>query len=109
MFSLSPDGKEAVLYAFTGSSDGGEPYGGVVMDTKGNLYGATVTGGNASGYGTAFKLARDGTYTVLHTFAGVSDGTYPNAGLIFGIDGRLYGTAYAGASEDWGSVFAIRK
>jgi uncharacterized repeat protein (TIGR03803 family) len=109
VFRLSPDGKEAVLYAFTGGSDGGEPYGGVVRDAKGNLYGATVTGGGGSGYGTAFKLARDGTFTVLHTFSGQSDGEYPNAGLIIGNDGRLYGTSYAGASQDWGSVYAIRK
>jgi len=39
--------KEKVLHAFTGGSDGGQPTD-LVRDAKGNLYGATASGGNMS-------------------------------------------------------------
>src|SRR5690242_10238150 len=34
-----------VLYAFQGGPDGAQPWGGLVMDRAGNLYGITNTGG----------------------------------------------------------------
>jgi uncharacterized repeat protein (TIGR03803 family) len=109
VFKLAPDGTKTVLHAFTGGSDGGEPYAGVTRDRNGNLYGTTVTGGTANGYGTAFRIAADGTFSVLHTFTGPSDGEYPEAGLIIGNNGRLYGTAYVGGSDSWGTVFLLAK
>jgi uncharacterized repeat protein (TIGR03803 family) len=109
VFRLAPDGAETVLYAFTGGSDGGEPYAGVTADGKGNLYGTTITGGSPDGYGTAFRIATDGTFKVLHTFTGPKDGEYPNAGLILGNSGELYGTTYAGGAHIWGTVFTLAK
>lgn len=109
VFRLAPDGTNTVLYAFSGGSDGSEPYGGVVADGKGNLYSATPFGGTKDGFGTAFKLAPDGTFKVLHTFAGPSDGEYPEAGLIIGNTGKLYGTAYVGGADAWGTVFELAK
>jgi hypothetical protein len=35
----------SVLYAFTGGDDGGNPYGGVVIDSIGDLYGTPETAG----------------------------------------------------------------
>lgn len=109
IFKLAPDGTETVLYAFTGGSDGGEPYGGVVADVAGNLYGTTISGGDADGLGVLFKLAADGNLTALHTFEGTPDGAWPEAGVILGENGNLYGTAYAEGPDGWGTVFAVRK
>ena len=83
LFKLTPnsDGAwtEHVLYSFTGHKDGGIPYGDPIFDPMGNLYGATLYGGNnkscrrqgARGCGVIFKLIphSDGSWTesVLHT------------------------------------------
>src|SRR5256714_13413408 len=62
VFQLSPtpNGWEhTVLYSFTGGADGGEPYKGVTIDRRGNLYGTAVTGGSGRcerGCGVGFKL-----------------------------------------------------
>src|SRR5882724_4240033 len=73
-------GKERVLHSFTGFSvgqDGGLPYGGVVRDDAGNLYGTTFNGG-ANDLGTVFKIAPNGKETILHSFAnGGDDGVNP--------------------------------
>ncbi len=62
VFKLDTSGTETVLYSFTGSTDGLEPFGGLVRDKAGNLYGTTI------GPGTVFKLDTTGTETVLHSF-----------------------------------------
>src|SRR5215469_3349771 len=59
----------ADIYSFTGGNDGGGPWTGLTSDKAGNLYGAT-SGGGTSGQGTIFKLAPDGTETVLYSFTG---------------------------------------
>jgi uncharacterized repeat protein (TIGR03803 family) len=96
--------KETVLYSFTGGVDGGTPWGGVMRDKKGNLYGTTILGG-ANSYGTAFELAK-GTESVLHSFDD-SDGEYPHAGLLQDSKGDLYGTAATGGSYGYGVVWEI--
>jgi len=108
VFKLTPNGAETVLYAFTGASDGAEPYGGVVADEGGNLYGTTIAGGNED-LGVVFKLSWEGKLRSLHIFAGTSDGAWPEAGVILGKTGELYGTAYAEGPDGWGTVFAVRK
>jgi hypothetical protein len=97
---------ETVLYAFTGSSgDSGNPFGGLVSDASGALYGTTLWGGPYAdevhfipGYGTVFKLTppvaagQPWTETVLYaSFTGNSDGS-PASTLIFDASGALYGT-----------------
>ena len=95
-----------VLYTFQGGSDGAHPYAGMIADKSGNLYGTTETGG-ANGFGTVFRLAPNGTKTVLHSFAGGSDGINPYAGVIADKSGDLYGTTYQGGAHDDGAVFEI--
>jgi uncharacterized repeat protein (TIGR03803 family) len=91
-----------VLHSFSGyPTDGETPYAGLVADDQGNLYGTTAFGGagrhgQTTGEGTVFKLSPDGTYKVLYSFAGGSDGGQPNAGLIIDRSGNLYGTATFG-------------
>jgi len=55
VFKMDNTGNETVLYSFTGGADGASPQAGLVMDAKGNLYGATSAGGTGN-KGTIFKL-----------------------------------------------------
>jgi uncharacterized repeat protein (TIGR03803 family) len=56
VFELTPSGgTETILHNFGGSGDGAFPWGGLVFDRSGNLYGTTFAGG-ANGYGTVFKV-----------------------------------------------------
>jgi uncharacterized repeat protein (TIGR03803 family) len=105
-FKLAPDGTETVLHAFTNyPNDGAFPVGGLIADKKGNLYGTTDDGG-AGSHGTVFKIAPDGTETVLHSFR-LSDGSYPTAGLTKDRLGNLYGTTFFGGAYNEGVVFKL--
>src|SRR5438046_997398 len=76
---------ETVLHSFTGS-DGAYPFGGVIVDKAGNLFGTTSQGGGGCrpqrGCGTVFELAPDGTEIVLHAFKSGKDGNAAQAGLV---------------------------
>jgi uncharacterized repeat protein (TIGR03803 family) len=100
VFKLAPDGTETVLYAFKGGNDGAAPLAPLVIDNAGNFYGTTSAGGgggcNGAGCGTVFKLAPDGTESVLHAFQGGTDGAFPWAGVIADANGNLYGTTLYG-------------
>ena len=117
VFKLDASGTETVLHSFTGGADGAFPLGGgdgLVADSAGNLYGTVGYGGNFKGgcavygCGTVFKLDKSGTFTVLYTFKGNSDGAQPNAGLIRDSAGNLYGTTQGGVPNCmYGSVFKL--
>jgi uncharacterized repeat protein (TIGR03803 family) len=108
VFKLTPSGTETVLYSFAGASgDGAYPEAGVIQGSDGNLYGSTLQGG-ASGLGIVFKLTTNGTETILHAFAGASDGANPTANLVQGSDGNLYGSTSAGGSSGDGTFFKVR-
>jgi uncharacterized repeat protein (TIGR03803 family) len=98
-------GAETVLYSFTGGTDGGFPYGGLVL-SSGELYGTTSA--ECCGYGTVFEVdVNTGALTVLHTFDG-SHGQNPQSGLTLDATGKvLYGTTPRGGSADWGLVFSL--
>jgi uncharacterized repeat protein (TIGR03803 family) len=78
VFQLTPSSsgwREIVLHDFELQSDGGVPYAGLVLDSKGDFYGAATDGGagGANGGGTVFELthATDGwTFTVLYRLSG---------------------------------------
>jgi len=111
-FKLTPRGKATVLYRFCAQkncTDGANPFAGVVLDQKGNLYGTTYYGG-VSGYGVVFKVTPKGKETVLHSFCALSyctDGANPSAGLVFDEKGNLYGTTYYGGVYGGGAVFKL--
>lgn len=113
VFKLATDGTETVLHSFTGGTDGGGPYGGVIFDTKGNLYGTAALGG-AYGFGNVFKLSPGGTETVLYSFTHGKDGSQPNAAPLLDGHGNLYGTADYGAKtschnkQGCGTVFRLK-
>ncbi len=104
--AVTPLDSLSTLAAFGAAPDGANPIAGVIMDSSGNLYGTTVSGG-ASNDGTVFELAHgSGTITTLASFNG-ADGYSPYAGLIMDSSGNLYGTTvYGGASGD-GTVFEL--
>jgi len=111
VFKVDPSGTETVLHSFgDGSTDGRTPYGGLVRDKAGNLYGTTYEGGGigcVDGCGTVFKVDTTGTETVLHSFAGgTTDGCFPYAGLLLKA-GNLYGTTQACGASSYGTVFRL--
>lgn len=102
------------LYSFSGNSDGGQPYTGVIEDADGNLYGTTTEGGDlkcsAHGCGVVYELNTAGTETVLHRFSGPvsgGDAAWPYAPLIRDKAGNIYGTTNLGGANGWGAVFKI--
>jgi uncharacterized repeat protein (TIGR03803 family) len=101
---------ETVLYSFTGQGgDGWEPYGGLLMDGSGYLYGTTRYGGDRGGDGTVFKVFQSrGMWKlkIVYSFSG-SDGYEPFGTLIKDKNGALYGTTYAGGGNDEGVVFML--
>lgn len=105
VFSMSASGVETVLHNFAGGADGATPYGVLISDKAGNLYGTTTAGG-ASGTGTVFEVTGD-TETVLYSFAGGRDGAVPEAGLVPDASGNLYGTTSQGGSSGNGTVFEL--
>ena len=101
------------LYAFEGTPDAASPYGGLIADSSGDLFGTTYYGGNANA-GTVFELARNGSNyreRVLYGFKGGVDGSNPTGTLVFGASGDLYGTTSNGGgscgSYGCGVVFAL--
>jgi len=126
VFELSPPqqkgGKwtEKVLHSFAGGTDGATPNGGLLLDSKGAIYGTASTGGNQGcktndsiGCGTAFELrpplTKDGAWPErkLHVFTGGNDGANPNGGLIFDAKGAIYGTAGGGGAVSEGIIFQL--
>jgi uncharacterized repeat protein (TIGR03803 family) len=105
VFQLTPSSngpwKENVLHTFAGGKDGATPYD-LVLDSVGNLYSTTNSGGT-QGNGTAFELSPSSggrwKKTVLHNFGRAGDGGGPGAGLILDTAGNLYGTTIYGGSS----------
>lgn len=131
VFEVSPTSSgpwtESVLYSFQEISDGAEPTGTLVFDSRGNLYGTTSIGGDLNspcgypffGCGTVFQLSPSSsgwTKTILHAFEGGIDGAFPNGGVIVDHNGRIYGATNAGGIRQWcganvpgcGVIYTIR-
>ncbi len=116
VFALQPplvkggDWTETVLYSFGSSpEDAAFPYGGVVADASGVLYGTTV-GGGETGSGTVYALTPDDdvfTESVLYSFGSPNDAANPYAGLAIDGNGVLYGTSPYGGSSGSGTVFSL--
>jgi len=112
VFRLTPAGALTTLISFN-TTNGANPVGGLVSGPDGLLYGTTAFGGTNLGFGTIFKITTNGDLTTLFHFSG-TNGEDPSARLIFGNDGKLYGTASFGGSTanspfgtGSGSVFSI--
>jgi uncharacterized repeat protein (TIGR03803 family) len=111
VFEIDAEGVESIVYSFTGGTDGASPYGGLVMDSAGNLYG-TTNGGGGHFEGAVFKLDTSGNESVLYSFAGAPDGQQPMGGLVMDSAGNFYGTTeYGGDASCYtlgcGTVFEL--
>lgn len=108
IFKLETDGSGfTVLKHLNVATTGGYPGGLLLQGTNEALYGVTSAGGSFDA-GTLFTLATDGTgFTILRHFNTFPDGAYPQAGLIEGTEGKLYGTTLRGGTFDWGTVFEM--
>lgn len=115
---------ETVLYSFgTYPADGTFPSGSLLLDSPGNIYGTTPTGGqyceNNGGCGTVYELTPtlEGiwTETVLYNFCPAQnppdclDGYGPVSGLIMDKAGNLYGTTMGGGRGKTGTVFRLNR
>ena len=116
VFKLDTNNQETVLYTFTGGTDGGTPFGGLVRDASGNFYGTTIYGGDPScnlstnGCGTVFKVDTNNNNmeTVLYSFKGGNDGASPaDETLAIDKSGNLYGTTKGGGTSGCGTVFKL--
>jgi uncharacterized repeat protein (TIGR03803 family) len=94
IFKIDTSGNYSVLHVFV-RPDGANPQGPLVLDSAGNLYGTTATGG-ANNWGTVFKLTPAGKLTTLYTFTGGADGAEPHAGLVRDSAGNFFGTTFTG-------------
>jgi uncharacterized repeat protein (TIGR03803 family) len=118
VFKITPGGSLTTVYSFcsqSGCTDGQYPYSGLVQATNGDFYGTTTAGGancfrSSAGCGTIFKITLGGTLTTLHNFCvrrSCTDGIDPNAPMVQGTDGNLYGTTTAGGANAGGTIFQI--
>jgi hypothetical protein len=103
------------LYSFCSQAncaDGDDPMPGLVLDTDGNFYGTTASGGSTDGgaispRGTVFEIKPGGATTEIYSFP-LSDGNLPMAGLVQASNGDLYGTTTSGGNPDEsGTVFKV--
>jgi uncharacterized repeat protein (TIGR03803 family) len=97
---------EKILYSF--GNNGTQPYGGVVVDTAGNVYGATTAGGK-NGAGIVYELVFNGTSyqeRSLQAFIG-ENGAVSYSTLLLDSGNYLYGTTFGGGSSGQGAVFEV--
>jgi uncharacterized repeat protein (TIGR03803 family) len=107
VFKISTDGSGySVLHSFTNTPDGSNPLTGLTLGMDGALYG--VSGGGVNLVGTVFTIKTNGAgYSVIHNFTGYYGGLSPEAALIQGGDGTLYGTTVGGGTNGCGTVFKV--
>jgi uncharacterized repeat protein (TIGR03803 family) len=119
IYEVNAAGQESTLYTFTGGAGGLEPWGQLVTDAQGNVYGTAKAGGNLncvppSGCGVIYEVSPTGQETVLYTFSGGADGAFP-AGLVEDSLGNFYGittdggdpTCSGGTPPGCGTIFEL--
>ena len=112
VFKIDTAGNFTSLHSFSGP-DGAYPAT-LMQASDGFFYGTTESGGDTActgrygpGCGTVFRMDSAGDVTVLYSFTGKSDGSWPESALIQGTDGNLYGTAVYGGVNDDGVIFRV--
>jgi uncharacterized repeat protein (TIGR03803 family) len=118
VFRLQPRGKKwkyTLLHEFAfGGTDGANPFGGLVFDKKGALYGVTEQGGDLNscfgGCGVVFRLTPSGKtwqYDILRKLVDADGSQAYRVNLVFDSKGALYGTASRGGANNWGTIFRL--
>jgi uncharacterized protein (TIGR03382 family) len=123
IYRAEPDGSQVQTVYQLGERDGISPQAGLVLGSDGRFYGTTsfAPAAEPGRFGTVFSVLPDGSgFTTLYTFALTTgsnsisglinpDGVYPDAALIEGSDGYLYGTARQGGSNGTGTIFRLSR
>ena len=118
IFRMTPAGAVTTLYSFPYDTDsssapnGAFPTAGLIQGQDGYLYGVAQDGGilgcnGALGCGTAFRISTDGSFVLLHQFAGAGEGGRPFSHLVQAADGALYGVANEGGIENEGTLYRL--
>ncbi len=111
VYELSRNGNGwsmSVLHDFGGPNDVINPWGGVIFDNAGNMYGTASQGG--SGLGVVFELTPSGSgwnETILHNFNYETDGAEPSGNLVMDASGNLYGTTRGYGPNGGGTIWEI--
>jgi uncharacterized repeat protein (TIGR03803 family) len=117
VFRLSPQSNgtwsETLIHKFTSSNgDGYLPRGGVILDSKGNIYGTTSQGGLQND-GIVYELSPNGSggysETIVFTFTGQSTGSSPYSAPTLDANGNLFGTTFGGGTNFVGIVYELTK
>ncbi len=110
VYEVTAAGSESLLHSFgaLGSGDGANPYGGLIMDAAGDLFGETSSGG-ATGKGCIFEIPSGGSESVLYSFgaSGPADGSVPAGSLSMDSAGNLYGATQYGGANGTGTIFEL--
>jgi len=113
LFKMTPGGQVTTLHTFclqTGCPEGAYPWGYLIQDAQGNIYGTASAGGTHGSAGTVFRLAPTGELEAIHSFcalSGCADGRFPNGELVLIPGGNIYGTTQSGGAYGKGTVFRI--
>ena len=130
VYEMSPEGNrwryQRIHYfcAKPSCGDGQSPFGRLIVDTKGNLYGMT-SGGGRNGKGVVFELIRAGgewRYKRLYDFCSrpsCADGMSPQysgltyqgaaSGALYDGTSPLYGTTPLGGANNGGVIFTLTR
>ena len=115
VFKIDADGDFSVLHHLMGGfEEGRSPSGRLLLEEDGSLVGTTAFGGTHFG-GTVYKIQPDGEYVELHAFQGGDigqfedepGGNFPQAGVVQGLLGNLYGTTAFGGVNTGGVIFEL--
>lgn len=105
VFELPAGSGSIVTLASFNGANGSNPFSPLLIDSAGDLFGTTPTGGT-SGDGTVFEIPSGGSLTTLASFSG-TDGASPSSGLVEDSGGNLYGNAASGGAGGQGDVYEI--
>ncbi|WP_172449855.1 choice-of-anchor tandem repeat GloVer-containing protein [Porphyrobacter sp. HT-58-2] len=114
IFRITQSGSYTILHSFSGANGDGAGPGFLTKGSDGNFYGTTASGGanrcpaipsDGPNCGTVYRITPEGNVTILHSFGSTaSDGVLPEARLVEGEDGRLYGTTQIGGTNTCGTL-----
>ncbi len=114
LFKMDTNGNFLWGYALNAHPNVGlQPLAGLVQGVDGNFYGTASVGGTNGGAGTVLVVSSNGAAASLYSFSGGSDGGHPQAGLVQGADGQLYGSTTVGGNlslnndAGFGTLFKI--
>jgi uncharacterized repeat protein (TIGR03803 family) len=106
LFKVTTGGAFTTLYILN-QPDGHYPAAGMIQGNDGVFYGTAEYGGGSADDGTVYCVTSGGTPMTLFSFNGFDDGAHPEAPLVQGADGNLYGTASSGGQFGDGTVFRL--